>query len=401
MYYDSYVPPLSFEQALSRQQASSDESGPVHSTLYVRRNLENAAEFIAWAKLSGFEVTQLPQDMHVTVAYSKKEVDWPESDPDPLTVLSNDDRSIERLGPEAVVLRFASPMLTRRWQDLCDTGCSYDFDEYNPHVTITWVAPADLDLEAIEPYKGPLVFGPEIFDVIDDSWKDNHVEKHAITFAQALNVEKRGARHTRGEYEKLQNMHDLAVDLGAACSHDNVVPEDEDVGKVLTVENIEPEHLFKGSDVRAMIEKLQDHVEDGGSIRVQRPEAFVKCAVIKVDGALGLVFGWAIVSKNGTADYYDVQGDHIPEESMLKAATEFMQSKRSMKIMHKGKSQGTVVFAWPMTTEVAKAMGVETQKTGLMIAVKPDSKDDLEKFASGEYTGFSIGGDRVTDEEVE
>jgi hypothetical protein len=40
----------------------------------------------------------------------------------------------------------------------------------------------------------------------------------------------------------------------------------------------------------------------------------------------------------------------------------------------------------------AKAFGVETKTTGLMIAIKPDSDDMLAKFRDGTLTGFSIGG---------
>ena len=118
-----------------------------------------------------------------------------------------------------------------------------------------------------------------------------------------------------------------------------------------------------------------------------------------LDESLGLVFGWAIVSKENGKDYYDTQDDHIPEDSMLSAATDFMQSSRTAKEMHTGAKAGTVVFAFPLTTEIAKSMGVTTAKTGLMIAVKADS-EMLEKFKSGELTGFSIGGRRLDDEDV-
>ena len=44
--------------------------------------------------------------------------------------------------------------------------------------------------------------------------------------------------------------------------------------------------------------------------------------VLKVDESLGLVFGWAIVCAENGNDYYDLQGDHIPESVMLEAATD-------------------------------------------------------------------------------
>ena len=121
--------------------------------------------------------------------------------------------------------------------------------------------------------------------------------------------------------------------------------------------------------------------------------------VLKVDDGLGLVFGWAIVCKQDGEDYFDLQNDCIPEDSMLKASTDFMSGARMAKEMHAGDAAGTVLFAFPMTTDIAKAFGVETKTTGLMVAMRPEP-DMLAKFKDGTYTGFSIGGYRIKDEEV-
>lgn len=124
-----------------------------------------------------------------------------------------------------------------------------------------------------------------------------------------------------------------------------------------------------------------------------------KAQVVKVDSNLGLVFGFAIVSTSGGEPYYDVQGDHIPEAAMLKAATEFMENSRIAKEMHQGEPKGSVVFAFPLTTDIAKSLGITTERTGLLIAMKPTAAV-LEKFRDGTYTGFSIGGAYGEMEEV-
>lgn len=131
-------------------------------------------------------------------------------------------------------------------------------------------------------------------------------------------------------------------------------------------------------------------------------ETFVATSaeVCKVDEELGLVFGFAIVCKVDGEDYFDVQDDHIPESSMLKASTDFMLHSRMAKEMHQGGEAGTVVFAFPLTTDIAKALGIATKKTGLIVAMKPDA-EMLGKFKRGELTGFSIGGRRGEDEEVD
>ena len=123
--------------------------------------------------------------------------------------------------------------------------------------------------------------------------------------------------------------------------------------------------------------------------------------VIKVDDSLGLVFGYAIVCKEKGEPYYDLQGDYIPEDVMLEAAVDFMESSRPIGEMHKTTTDGgLVVFMFPMTAEVAKAYKIETPRTGLLVAVKPNDPAILEKFKSGEYTGFSIEGSCVREVEA-
>lgn len=124
------------------------------------------------------------------------------------------------------------------------------------------------------------------------------------------------------------------------------------------------------------------------------------CKVLKVNEELGLVFGWGIIeTRNGEA-YFDTQGDHIPGDAIVKATSDFMLSSRESSDMHVDRDDGDVVFAFPLTAEIAKAFEIETKTTGLLVAVKP-SADVLAKYKDGTYTGFSIGGKRIAEEVVE
>lgn len=145
--------------------------------LYVQRKLLNAAELIAWAKEQGFTSTLAADDMHVTVLYSRNPVDpikmgetWSGDDKGNLTIKPGGPRAVEKLGESAVVLMFASSDLAYRHQSMVEAGASHDFAEYQPHVTLTYEA-GDVDLEAIKPFAGKLVFGPEIFEPLDLDWK--------------------------------------------------------------------------------------------------------------------------------------------------------------------------------------------------------------------------------------
>ena len=124
-------------------------------------------------------------------------------------------------------------------------------------------------------------------------------------------------------------------------------------------------------------------------------------AFTKVDENLGLVLGYAIVCTEGEAPYFDLHGDHIPDDEMLAATTDFMLKSRDAKEMHVGDVSGKIVFAWPLTKEIAKAFNITTPKTGLLIAMKPDNPETLAKFADGTFTGFSIGGRRGTEDLVD
>ncbi|MGU3455549.1 anti-CBASS protein Acb1 family protein [Brevundimonas sp. M1A4_2e] len=148
-------------------------------TLYVRRDLLNAAEINAWAKAQGFTTTV--DDPHVTIAYSRRPVDWMKAG-EPwsndkngsLTVPAGGARIIETLGEKgAVVLLFNSSELSWRHEAIRrDAEASWDFPSYQPHVTITY-AGGDIDLSKVEPFRGKLQFGPEIFEEITEGWAEN------------------------------------------------------------------------------------------------------------------------------------------------------------------------------------------------------------------------------------
>jgi len=113
--------------------------------------------------------------------------------------------------------------------------------------------------------------------------------------------------------------------------------------------------------------------------------------VREVNKSLGLVFGWGIICKKDGKPYVDYGNDHIPEEEMLEATFDFMKNSQVLDDMHDQEEHGTVVFSMPLTEEIAKAFEIQSDTFGWMVGVKPDS-DIFEKFANGEYTGFSIGG---------
>lgn len=131
-----------------------------------------------------------------------------------------------------------------------------------------------------------------------------------------------------------------------------------------------------------------------------RASKCMEVQVLKIDKSLGIVFGYGIVSKINGEEYFDTQGDHIPEDSMLKATADYMAGDRVVKNMHRGGNVGKVVFGFPITADIAGALSIKADKTGFILGMKPDNDEILSKFQSGEYTGFSLGGRRIVDEVV-
>lgn len=169
--------------------------------------------------------------------------------------------------------------------------------------------------------------------------------------------------------------------------------------------------------------------------------------MLKTNDEHGLVFGFGMVSlqKNSSGayePYYDSgevlssqvrRRDHIPEAALLKASLDYARGGRiagdmhrtaaeaallkaaesieddatraaAIELVHKAQDRtveqrGSVPFCFPLLSDVAKALGIETARTGLLIGALPDP-DIYDKYKTGEYTGFSIGGMRLRDEVV-
>ena len=603
--------------------------------LFVARYVENAGEIIKWAKSQGFDTTVDPEELHVTIAYSRAPVDWMKAD-ESFSYSSDDGifkvapggpRVVERLGDKgAVVLLFKCRELGWRHDAIRNsTGASWDYQSYQPHVTITYNG-AGVDLTKVEPYTGPIVFGPEIFAPLDNTYVDSHVEKMVydcihhqwgivgkvgnpfhkpagpgggqftsgagsgagkhVTSALAGGVtgaithdpvsrtvdwffDHKSKQNAEGNIEAanhetakkiVKSLLGIGVDLALTTAYGKLIqatlpvimgpgkdvavaaatlmanrfgpelkaglptvrdtlvkaiqaahavgfgkafpfktnkddeeqvevdpkktsdtgkkpfgdPEAEDTSgddgglfdeldrnvdpemiedqlqRLLTVlqemdtddnavdkakqllededpgllETIMSQTDDKGpNDYHDLVQDAKTHPQVFRAPKGEEPakdeaepvdnkveeddEEIGSARVVKVDKSLGLVFGWAIVCKANGKDYYDLNIDHdgervpehIPESAMLKAASDFMEHHRVAKEMHGGDQQGTVVFAFPLTTEIAKALGIETKTTGLLIAMKPGPVM-LAKFASGELKGFSIGGSRVKAREL-
>ncbi|WP_313242139.1 phage portal protein [Stenotrophomonas sp.] len=138
--------------------------------LYVNRKVVNTSDIAAWATEQG--ITDLREDLHVTVAYSRQAFDWIKAGnanewgtdgSDQLVIPEGGPRAVEPLGGMSAVLLFASSQLCWRHESIIRAGGSHDYPDYTPHISLT---KATIDLSKVEPYRGRIVLGPEIFEEI-------------------------------------------------------------------------------------------------------------------------------------------------------------------------------------------------------------------------------------------
>lgn len=166
-------------------EASPEQASFNRSSLYVYRPLIDTHELIEWATLQGFPSILEPDDLHVTVCYSKVPVDWNAIQQDPLSLYVglSGKREIKRFG-DAIVLTFSSQALQSRWQQFQDIGASWDHEQYNPHVTLSY--DPNFDITNVEPFQGPLQFGGEVFQQIKNNWADDLEEIELRKAEQSL-----------------------------------------------------------------------------------------------------------------------------------------------------------------------------------------------------------------------
>jgi len=149
------------EPAASRLKSETGKGKP--ASLYASRPVTNAQAIIDWAASQGFKTTLPAADMHVTVAYSRRDAMDGAAVPAgaDAVAIPGGKRSVAPLGDNgAVVLKFSSAKLQHRWQQYRDAGASWDYDGYQPHITITYDGKG-MDLAKVEPYRGPIELGAE------------------------------------------------------------------------------------------------------------------------------------------------------------------------------------------------------------------------------------------------
>lgn len=140
-------------------------------TLYVARYVKNSRELMKWAREQGIPNLVAAEDLHVTIAHSRSRIDWMDIDAPwdgELLIAAGGPRVVEFMGADkkAVALLFRSDSLSYRHAIIRDAGASWDWPDYQPHITLSYDAQG-FNADDAQPFTGPLRLGPEIFAEID------------------------------------------------------------------------------------------------------------------------------------------------------------------------------------------------------------------------------------------
>ena len=135
--------------------------------MYISLPVKNGKEIIDWFAASDLPNLCPAKDLHVTVAYSTALLNWSTI---PLVkhdviIESSLARSVQYLG-DCLVLMLESKYLQQRWDVIREAGASWDYPNYQPHVSIITNPPENLPVQQIVPWYGDIHLGPEIREEI-------------------------------------------------------------------------------------------------------------------------------------------------------------------------------------------------------------------------------------------
>jgi len=105
-----------------------------------------------------------------------------------------------------------------------------------------------------------------------------------------------------------------------------------------------------------------------------------------------LVYGWALVTKDGGEDVQDLQDDLVDGEEIRETAHAFIKGERVLGRMHTLMGVGEVVESVVLTKDIQDALGIDLGVEGWFVGVHVTDDDTWSRVQKGELRMFSIGG---------
>ncbi|MFM5395170.1 hypothetical protein ACEUAB_13600 [Aeromonas veronii] len=108
----------------------------------------------------------------------------------------------------------------------------------------------------------------------------------------------------------------------------------------------------------------------------------------------GLFWGWAQITHDASgAAAFDTDNQALDDEGMVIGAwCEFLASGAPMLEQHSGKQVGAVRFAFPLVPSIAQALGIQTDRYGVIVGCEATDAGTRQRLESGQIRGYSVGG---------
>lgn len=121
-----------------------------------------------------------------------------------------------------------------------------------------------------------------------------------------------------------------------------------------------------------------------------------------IDKATGTVFGWGVTSTFRGDQYIDKHNNGFAEVGLIPAALMFAEKPLAKRwaLENHITPVGQTALAFPITTAMCAALGIQSERTGILVAMRVDQAT-LEKIARGDLRAISYGSRIVEDHAVE
>lgn len=140
---------------------------------YVARTVKNSDELYSHFKKQGIDI--LPsKDLHSTIAYSKK--DFPhELDESNIYIHPKDVKGFDIFGDNknVLVMKFNSNELQKRHDETIKNGAMYDYNSYEPHITLNYDYSGDIS--KLEKPNFPIVLHNEYQEGLDETYDKHNI----------------------------------------------------------------------------------------------------------------------------------------------------------------------------------------------------------------------------------
>lgn len=108
----------------------------------------------------------------------------------------------------------------------------------------------------------------------------------------------------------------------------------------------------------------------------------------------GLFWGWGQITHDESgAAAFDTDNQALDDEGMVIGAwCEFLAAGAPMLEQHSGKQVGAVRFAFPLVPSIAQALGIQTERYGVIVGCEATDAGTRQRLEAGEIRGYSVGG---------